>query len=163
MRLPDGLDRAVRLAEQEGVLGPHPGVGGVRIPRPLQVAGAASVVRVHSPVAAGRLEALRGVVRDQHHDPAGTAVRARRADRLPQVVLREHVVDRVVHEHGVERAAQPNGAHVTQQVLAARVEPPRHLQHLPRQVHQRHREPPGQEVRVVPAATAELQHVVHRP
>ena len=80
----------------------------------------------------------------------------------PHYFFSGHVHDRVMHEYGVEDAAQPHRAHVASQMLTLRIDRSAHLQHLRRQVDQRHLEV-GPEMRcVVPAPGAQLEQRARR-
>ena len=150
--------RPVGLAQQERVLGDRRAVVRIRIGRPGQVPDAPAVRRVVPAVLGFRLEVLRDVVRDQYRDPARPAMRVRGLHRLAQVVLADHVLDRVVHEDRVERPAQPDGPHVALHVLALRVQLGRDGQHVGGQVDQGELEVRLEVECVIAAAAAELQH-----
>src|SRR5262249_59574481 len=112
VRLVHHADLSAWLPEQERVLGEGPGVARVRVVGPVQVPRRPPVRAVDAAVAGAGLEVLGDVVRDEHRNTAGAAVRECGLDDQPQVVLGGHVVDGVVDEHRVEVLAQADRAHV---------------------------------------------------
>src|SRR5215469_15169433 len=117
-----GGDCPVAGAQEEAVLALDPGVGGIGIPGPLQVAHAASVGMVVAAVVGSGFEGFAGVVGDDDCGACGLAVGEGRGERSEQVARCGHVADGVVDEHGVEGPAQPKGAHVALDVAALGVE-----------------------------------------
>ena len=81
----------------------------------------------------------------------------RRLRDRAQVRLGRDVAHRVVHEHRVEGPAQPQGAHVAEEMLALGVLRAAERAHLRGQVGQRALEPALHEERVVPRPRAELE------
>src|SRR6266568_660078 len=152
----------VGFAEQECVVALYPAVRWIRVPQPCHEVRSAPTGVIAATLIALGLERLQSAVGNEHSDTAGAAVAERRFDNGAEVGLAGHVVHGVMDEYRVEGAAKPYRPHVAQVVGALRIERPRHRQHVPGKVDQRHRkgclEMPG----VVTAATAEFQDVADR-
>ena len=125
-------------------------------------AHAAAVGAVGAVVGAVGFEDLARRVGDEQRESAGTAVHERRRDGVAQVAVGHHVVDGVVHEHGVEHATESDRPHVAGDVFALGVDAARDLEHVVRQVDERHREFGLHVHGVVASATTELENLTHR-
>jgi len=130
MLLVDHAHRVVGVMEHKGELCDRPGVVGVGIPRPLEVAHSPTVGVVTAAVIGVRLEALGRAVGHQDGDTARSAVDEDGGDHLRELDLAGHVHHCVVDEDGVEAAPEPHRSHVALVVVALRVELPGHRQHL---------------------------------
>jgi len=161
MRLAHHLNGAVRCAQHELVLGLDPVVGRIRIPDPFAEAALAAIRVAAAATTAARAERLGGVVGNEHRDAARPAVRERRPDHLPQVVLARDVVDRIVDQDRVERPAQPDRPHVALNVLTLGVDPARDCQHLRGAVDQGQGQPLLEMQSGMAAAAAQIQHLAH--
>src|SRR5258706_3638942 len=131
VRLPDHLDRAVSLPQDELVVGLDPVVGRVRIPGPLPERRVPARPVGAAATAAGELaEAVLDVVRDEEGGAARPAVIERSRDYTGQVVLGGDVVDGVMDKDRVEGPREPDRAHVAAQMQPLRVERPGVRQHV---------------------------------
>ena len=86
-------------------------------------------------------EVLANVIGCEQRGAAGPAVYEGRLDRLPQVLLRGHVADGVVHEDEIELSIQPDSSHVALHVLAFRIQRLAYFQHSGGRFDEHHAEP----------------------
>ena len=97
-------------------------VGGVRVMHVFEegqvdfVATRRSVQRLRWP------EGLAILIWRADKDAAALQVRPRCCERCAEVILREHVRDRVVYQHGVERSFEPHLVHIAKVVLDPRIQ-----------------------------------------
>ena len=163
MLLPLHPRGAVPVAEQVDVVDGVGVVPGVRVPGPLQVAQSAPAAVVAPAVGHRRVEVLPQVIGCEERGPARLAVHVGRLDGSPEVGLRRHVYDGVVHEDAVELPPEADATHVALDVLALRVEVPAHPEHVGRAVDERQVEARLEVGGVVAAAAPELEQRLCRP
>ena len=115
------------------------------------------------PAVVGRfLETFAHVVGLEDGDATRSQVFERRSHRRTQVRLARHIADRVVDEDRVEGATEPKRPHVADQVLDARVDRLTQLDHVGRQIGQRHLHLAPQERRHVAATRPEFKERLER-
>ena len=138
MAVVHAFDRAVGAAQHHReVLVEHRGARHRRM-GPDQVAQGAAVLSVLAAAFhAGRV-GLADAVRQHDDGTARLQVLMRGRDRRGEVVLGEQVHDRIVDHDRVERPPEPHGAHVALDMLGLGIEGAADLEHVRREVDQRH-------------------------
>jgi hypothetical protein len=121
-------DRPIALAQQIGIVDEVCPVGRVWIPGPFQIAQS-SLPAIVTAVIGRRMKRLADVIGREESGTTRPTVHEHRFDRLAQILFRSHVHDGVVYEDAIELSSQPDGAHVTDDMLTLGIERAADLEH----------------------------------